>query len=86
MVDGSRHHAMSVRPALILWTIYSGATDHPHGFIARRFEMMSGRPWPTAEIMVEPDLEPLRGRLEALGLVNLGRDPNDEPHIVETWI
>lgn len=77
---------MTARPALSLWTIYAGATDHPHGFIARRFEVASGWSGPTADVMVGPAIEPLRGRLEALGLVNLGRHPNDEPHIVETWI
>lgn len=72
---------------LSMWVIYHGATDHPHGCIARRWEIgRSGGPLPTAEVMVEPALAPLRDQLEARGLVNLGRAPGDEPHIVEVWI
>lgn len=70
-----------------LWTIYHGAADHPHGYIARRFEIaLSGEPRPTADVMVEPELGALRDRLVARGLVNLGRDPDEEPQILETWI
>lgn len=84
----TREPAAPDDPARVLgiWTVYHGATDHPHGYIARRFEIRDGWSGPTADVMVEPELDLLRQRLAARGLVNLGRQPDDEPHIVECWI
>ena len=39
----------------------------------------------TNDMIVGPSLEFVRGMLPR-GLFNLGREPNDEPQIVETWV
>lgn len=72
---------------LALWTVYSHATDQPDLFVARRHVIReSGEPIPTNLIVAHRELEPVRRRLRILGLTCLGRDPDDEPQIVESWI
>jgi hypothetical protein len=36
--------------------------------------------------ILSPTLEPLQGLLAYLGLAKLDRSPDDEPHILESWI
>jgi hypothetical protein len=69
------------RGALSLWTIYEKPLDHAHGFLARRFEMDA----PTEDTVVG-DLEHIRLIFTRAGLYRLGREPDDEPQIVETWV
>jgi hypothetical protein len=69
------------RGALSLWTIYEKPLDHPDGFLARRFEMDA----PTLDT-VTGDLEHIRLIFTRAGLYRLGREPDDEPQIVETWV
>ena len=73
------------RGALTMWTIYDRPSDHPHGFIARRFEIDVGKITATEHKLIS-DLEGLRKIFHAAGLMKLSRQEEDEPQIVETWV
>jgi hypothetical protein len=73
------------RGALSLWTIYEKPLDHPDGFLARRFESNKDGDGPTMDT-VTGDLEHIRDIFTRAGLYRLGREPDDEPQIVETWV
>lgn len=76
-----------MKDALPIWTVYERPTDYPQGFVARmhvvgRNAEESG---PTATAYFGPTLESVRQQLPP-GLVCLGREPADEPQIVESWV
>ena len=50
--------------------------------VARRFELDQ----PTDDHMIAASLPGIRKALIRMGLVCLTRNPEDEPHIVETWL
>jgi len=72
---------------LSMWTLYDRPRDYPQHYVARRFEVASGHiyPRPTNDMFTADSLEELRMLLPP-GLVCLGRNPSDDPNIVETWI
>jgi hypothetical protein len=67
---------------LPIWTIYEQPEDFPNCFVARLWLGEEA----TAEIMVCPDLEPIREALRQKGLVVIPRDDDDDPVIVESWL
>jgi len=72
---------------LAIWTVYEHPADYPDKFVARRFDVDASGARPSASILVAPDLETLRDILAfELHLVKLMRSPEDQPHIVETWL
>jgi hypothetical protein len=73
------------RGALSLWTIYEKPLDHAHGFLARRFESNQDGDGPTLDT-VTGELEHIRDIFTRAGLYRLGRSPDDEPQVVETWV
>ena len=74
------------RGALVIWTVYNRPKDHPHGFIARRFEVNAlGPPSPMADT-VTGDLDEIRLIVYRAGLTRLPRQHDDEPQVVESWI
>jgi hypothetical protein len=75
----------SARGALTIWTIYDRPKDHPHGFIARRFEVGRGTSTATDHTLAG-DLDDIREILAQAGLTNIRRQDGDEPQIVESWI
>lgn len=66
----------------VLWVIYDHPKDIPLWWVARLWENGA----PTKEHLLGNDLEFLRTRLRARGLVMIPRDPSDDPVIVEMWI
>ena len=72
------------RGALTIWTIYDSPSDHPGGFIARRFEI-AGEVVPTGDVMTG-ELEDLRSIFWKAGLMKLSRQDGDERPIVESWV
>lgn len=78
---------MSAPVALLgLWTVYERPADYPIGFVARLHHVYAGGlSGATLTAVYGPDLASVRRKLPA-GLENLGREPEDDPHIVETWI
>jgi hypothetical protein len=72
--------------ALSLWVVCQNPSDAPGMFTVRRHVAYGKLAGPTNEVMVCPEIEPLREELRRRGLVQMSRDPNDVPEIVEVWI
>lgn len=72
--------------ALTIWVIFERPRDFPNGYVVRRQCVVPG-----GGIWIDPiafgfaTLELAREGLPA-GLVNLGRQPSDDPTIKETWL
>ena len=71
---------------LSTWTIYNSPSDYPGFFIARRFEIKAGDPYPTAEFRKSVLVDELRQGFIDQGLTVIPRHPTDPPSVVETWI
>ena len=75
---------------LVVWTIYDHPSDFPHGYVARKFLIVRGKPEPvpTLALIQSHSLEAVRVGLleECPGLVCIKRNEGDEPQIVETWL
>jgi hypothetical protein len=72
------------RGALTMWTIYDSPSDHPEGFIARRFEI-DGEIRPTDDVIVG-ELEDIRSIFCKSGLMKLSRQDGDQRQVVESWV
>ena len=73
------------------YTIYENPSDVPGFYVMRGWVMMDdGTPQCALEAAATPvgaqGLEALRAILRSQGRVNMGREQNDDPVIVETWI
>lgn len=66
------------------WVIYDHPRDHPEHFVVRRWLIFPGFLEP-AEHYLANDLRAARKRIPK-GMVCLGRQPRDDPRIVEVWI
>lgn len=66
-----------------MWVIYNRPTDFPSGTMAR---MWYAFPEEATDRTIEANLNELRQRFTSMGLVNIGRQPNDDPKILEVWI
>lgn len=64
------------------WIIYNNPSDLSAGTICARMHTING---PTDQ-MIEGNLESLRERFSSQGLINIGRNVNDDPVIVEVWL
>ena len=69
-----------------IWTIYDRPSDHPVGFIARRFEVGSGSGHTPTKDTLTGKIDDLRFALERAGFVKIARSEGDEAQIVESWI
>lgn len=69
---------------LDFWTIYEGTKDYPKHFVVRRWRTQGGR-LHAQECQLFDTLAEARASLPR-GLHNLGRYPEDDPVIVETWV
>lgn len=67
------------------WTVYERPRDFPHCWVAREFLIRSGETVATDNMIIGPTLDMVRSALPP-GLVCIPRSPEDEPHIVESWI
>lgn len=71
---------------LSIWTITANPTDYPGQHVARRHVIMpAAEAGPTDDLRIANNLDQVRAQLPA-GLVNLGREPTEDPVIVESWI
>ncbi len=68
---------------MYLYTIYRNPSDYPGKFVVRRFWLETPDPEPLA---VVDTLEEAREAVPPEADHNIGREPGDEPQIVETWI
>lgn len=81
--------------AFPVWVVYSHPSDHPDHIVVRRqwawsIQWPNGRRVPALHFDAHPYLLPslgvARGFLRTQGLTCIGRQPGDDPVIVETWI
>lgn len=69
------------------YTVFEKPTDYPNHFVCRVFHAVDGKPVPEAEpYMVTANIEPIRERMQEMGLVVMGRFAADLPQIVEVWM
>lgn len=73
------------RGVLSMWTVYERPTDHPEGYVVRRFDCTAQGPVATQDAY-SGELEAIRDTLWRAGLIKLDRQAGDEPQIVETWL
>ena len=71
---------------LPMYVIYDNATDYPGEFVCRVQRVIGGQIFADRDLFARgTTLNDVRVKLPP-GLYNLGRNPGDEPHIVEVWI
>ena len=68
-----------------MYTIFTGVSDFPPGFVVRQFAVTSHGSTPGAVLGHRSTLAQARALLPP-GLVNLDRDDDDDPTVVETWV
>lgn len=75
------------KSVLELWTIYESPADYPGKFVVRKWGIIEDCNEPIADkfCYIEDSLIAARERIPK-DRYNLGRQPNDDPVIVETWI
>lgn len=72
--------------ALHIWTLYDHPLDYPDSCVAREWAIERGGARPTGLVLKADTLTPLRAEMDKRGLVCLGKDPNDDIAIVESWV
>ena len=72
--------------ALLMYTVYHNPSDFPGKFVVRRHAVRPG--FVAAEQTAMAVCDSLDEARQALppGLVSLGREPQDDPVIVESWV
>jgi hypothetical protein len=72
---------------LNIWVIYDHPKDQPDvAYLARRWEVDRIGERATKDALCAVALEPLRWHFGQLGLTCIGRNPADDPVIVECWL
>jgi hypothetical protein len=70
-----------------MWTVYYRPADHPGSEYVTRSYTTTAHGEVPGYIRYCPDLDTARGWIEHEGgSANLGRQPGDDPVIVETWV
>lgn len=67
------------------WTIYDKPDDYPNHFVVRQWDAQPTGIVPYG-VTTFDTLEEARLSLRKRRLVSLGREPQDDPKIVETWL
>lgn len=74
---------------MVGWTIYAKPKDFPDKFVARRWCALDGEVLATEDHFADKDLDTVRRhvrrKMNGRG-VNMGRQPGDDPVILETWL
>jgi hypothetical protein len=90
-IEIDEHYAAQVQGAadwlgqLLIWTIYDHPLDFPEWFVARPHIIRPKTAAPLQLHLMAKDLNLLRAMLPD-GLTRLGRQPNDDPAILEVWV
>ena len=80
--------AMATGPGaglLSIWTITRSPVDHPGKFVTRRHDVSAAGSTATGDHTVADNLGSARNAVP-VGFVNIGRWPDDDPVILESWI
>jgi hypothetical protein len=82
----SARRAVAPRALMLsLHVIYDHPTDYPDYFVVRRQDVVGGAVIPARDCLLFPSLEGARNWCRHLGLVSMGRMPEDDPKIAEVW-
>lgn len=77
---------MSSPDGLRLFVVYDHPRDFPDEFVAREFVSTAGAVLRAKQLHARAStLDDLRSMLPP-GLLNIGRQPNDDPAIKEVWL
>jgi hypothetical protein len=71
--------------ALEMWTIYAHPKDYPQGYVVRRCQALAGVVAHDLHAQTAGDLQAARLHVPP-GKVCIGRQPDDDPVIVEVWL
>jgi hypothetical protein len=71
---------------LIMWTIFDHPSDYPNNFVARECHVMQDGKRVWGSFMLCPHIEPIREQMRLAGLTCIGRQPEDDPVIIEVWL
>lgn len=81
--NGPEH--LSGHVGLSMYVVYASPRDYPGEFVARRFVLAEGQVLPRELVARGKTLAEVQAGLPG-GLYSLGRQPGDDPCIVQTWI
>lgn len=73
---------MSSGRELSIWTVYDSPLDAPGKYVARLFK--NDKPQDT--VIVSGNIQDIQDILYALGLMPIARSPEDEEHIMGSWL
>jgi hypothetical protein len=73
-------------PTVSMWTVYDRPRDYPDHVVVRRCYVGAGVVMHSAECELFANVEHARESLALRGLTCIGREPGDEPQIVEAWL
>jgi hypothetical protein len=71
--------------SLAMYVVYDHPADHPHHYVLRRQDVRGGRVSVAKEAVLFSTIEGARNWCKKLGLVSIGRMPQDDPAIAEVW-
>lgn len=71
---------------LPMWTVYDHPSDYPNNYVARQVLIWKDGSQTSPQFMIGPDLKMIREQLMMMGLTCIGRQPGDDPVIVEVWL
>lgn len=71
-----------------IWVVYDKPSDYPKYFVARLHLADREGSRPTHQFILNQTLAGIREGIKRIdpGLFRLGRHPDDDPKIVETWV
>lgn len=77
---------MKVSSEIVMYTVYIHPLDYPDHFVVRRHFVTAEGSQPSPHLFhVADTLDEVRAGLPD-GLYCIGREPDDEPQIVESWV
>ncbi|WP_034256828.1 hypothetical protein [Adhaeribacter aquaticus] len=73
---------------LVLYTIYEKPSDFPEYYVCRKHIVLDdGTTSPQMKVLYKTkSVENIRATLQDMGLTCVGRQENDDPVILESWI
>jgi hypothetical protein len=85
-LSGLGSRVSGVKPDLTAYAIYDHPKDHPRFWVVREWQLVTSESHPLAgPVCLANSLEEARAMMPA-ELVRLGRNPQDDPCLVETWL
>lgn len=86
---GHCHRFHDRQAPMLIWTLYDHPQDYPGCFVARAYGMMTGLPLADEPAITAATVEELRTKVQARSphvLERIERDPEDDDHIIESWL